>query len=164
MQERWLRLEEFPNYAVSDQGRVCNIKYDRLLRTSLNQRGILQVGITPPGRRQTMKSVSLLVADAFMPDHDENFNCPINLDGRRDNCALTNLTWRPRWFAQKYHAQFQYPIFHEMEVELEVKETGERFDNLKDPCVQKGLRFQDIRLSYMTDRPTFPTWEHWRRL
>ena len=164
LEERWLRLEDYPNYAVSDQGRVCNIKHDRILRTFQNQYGVLQVGVSPQQGRQTMKSVALLVASTFMPDHNPKFNCPINLDGKRDNCSLDNLAWRPLWYARKYNNQFGIPFFHEREIDLEDLKTEQFYETIKDPSIKNGVVYTDIIVSYIQDEPAGLMQVHFRKL
>ncbi len=163
MDEKWLRLEEFPNYAVSNHGQFANIKRETLVRPSINNRGILKVGLVRD-RVQVTRSAAVLVAEAFMPDHEILFDTPVNLDGVRTNCRLDNLLWLPRNRAQKYHRQFQYPMFRESTLPIQDEETGEVYEGFAPPCTTFGMHFMDVQRSYLNRLPTFPTGQVFRLL
>lgn len=166
MEERWERLEEFPDYAISTYGDVCNIKRDRPIRKSTNQRGISVVGLTPPGGRQTMRSVSLLVIKTFDPEPDlpRHFTSVINVDGVRDNSRLDNLMWRPLNFARVYHDQFNFPWFHNSTLEFLNLTTREHFVGYKEPCITYGIKATGIIMSTTNDERVFPTNHKYRLL
>lgn len=86
--ESWVVIEDYPNYAVSDCGRVLNIRRDYLLTpVSRVYDGYLQVCLGRDGRN---KLVHRLVAQAFItPDL---LNLEVNhLDGNKRNNAVNNL-------------------------------------------------------------------------
>lgn len=114
--------------------------------------------------RHTTRSVARLVARYFVQLAHPSFNAPIHRDGERTNCYAENLLWRPRWHALHYHRQFHDPEFQEGKVKLEVVETGEYYIGWRDPCMQYGLRYQDIVLSYANDTYAFPTKLRFRHL
>ena len=103
--EEWVRLEDFPMYKISDLGNIVNDTNGRLVATSLTKQGAVKVGLQHAGKQYT-RGVAVLVAKVFVPGADEHFNTPIHLDADQRNCEATNLMWRPRWFAYKYHQQF----------------------------------------------------------
>src|SRR3954463_11128186 len=99
-------IDGFPGYSISSYGRVRNDETDRILALTRNQHGVVQVGLMRDGL-QYKRGVALLVARAFLdPPAIETFDTPINLDGDRCNNHIDNLMWRPRWFAVKFHQQF----------------------------------------------------------
>lgn len=162
MRELWKPLDEFSGYAVSNFGDVVNLKRDHIVKPCANHQGIATVGLFANGVHTT-RSVSLLVADAFLPRPNDIFNSPINLDGDRMHCHVDNLLWRPRWYAVLYHRQFRSDEFFDSDPELEVVETGERYRGFVEPCVTYGIRYIDIILSYTNNKPTFPTGQHYIR-
>lgn len=107
--------------------------------------------------RQVTRSVALLVAEAFVPRPRDTFNSPIHLDGDRGNCRLVNLTWRPRWFAVKFHQQFRDIRFHHRDIELGIRGTRERFRGWAEPCMKYGLLYTAIINSYRHNDTVFPT-------
>ena len=94
-----------PGYKVRPNGEVINM-FDRVLTPMTNLRGLLFVGLYYHGVKHN-RSVALLVANAFLEPHSNpQFDTPVHLDGDRTNCDVNNLMWRPRWFAVKWHRQF----------------------------------------------------------
>lgn len=164
MQEQWAELSEFDGFAVSNIGRVRNLKRDVILKPSRNGQGIAIVGLHKEGKHTT-RSVPLLVAENFVHnERPEVFNAPIQLDGNRMNCHFTNLMWRPRWFAVKYHQQFWNEHFRFSTIPLLLKNTGEIFCGWMDPCVKYGLRYLDIIISYSNNCPVPFTGHYFDRL
>ena len=157
MQEKWLPIEDFPDYAVSSLGRVCNLRRDTLLTPSINAQGIVRVAMYHPGGRLTSRSLAVLVAEAFLPRESEHFDTPIQLNGDRQDCCVDNLMWRPRWFAVRFHKQFYVEDFiHIRRIFREVT-TGEVFNNYVEPCSRYGLYYLDIIKSYLNGDWVFPT-------
>lgn len=151
MRERWHELEEFPDYAVSDQGEIHNIKTGMPRKTSINQQGIVKISLYI-GRELITRSVAVMVAEAFCDGQTEFFNTPIHLDGDRMNCRADNLMWRPRWFAVQYHRQFQSDVFHKMDVHIEEINSGKEYYSVKDACTDLGLYYNDVYKSYLHER------------
>lgn len=113
--EEWRVLTHlgYPNYEVSNQGRIRNTKSGRLVKAHPNGHGIYHVGLYSHGTR-TNYSVGKLVGLMFLPiPENENFDTITHRDGRNHNNYYWNLEWRPRWFAvkynQEYHAMESFP-------------------------------------------------------
>jgi hypothetical protein len=96
--ELWARVPSYPQYEVSNFGRVKrvvgkNCRRERFLRQS-PRNGYLSVDLCRGGERQS-QSVHRLVAIAFIPN-------PTALpevnhkDGIRSNCCVGNLEWTDR--------------------------------------------------------------------
>ena len=85
----WKPITDYPNYEVSDQGEVRNIKRQRLLKPRLNCR-YLKVTLSRNGK-QTVYCVHRLVADAFLGSNQGE--CVRHLDGNPLNNCLSNLAW-----------------------------------------------------------------------
>lgn len=160
MREQWQELDEFPNYAVSDHGRIMNTHTDLLKRPSKNQQGILMVNLSHRNQ-QHIRSVAVLVATTFLNDvpRPDHFDTPIHLDGDKGNCRADNLAWRPRWFAVKYHQQFnpferanrygfRRPIIN--------VETEEVFPTSWDAATKYGLLDFEILLATQNRTFVFP--------
>lgn len=163
MSEEWREIEEFPGYSVSDHGRVRNNSFEgRVMGQSRNQQGLMKVGLYQDGQ-QHIRSVALLVAKAFLPEHNNpNFNTPINIDGDRSNNHVDNLMWRPRWFAIKYHQQFRDDRLKGYIVPIEEMTTGERFKNSMDAATKYGILAQEIVIADINRTHVFPTYQMFR--
>jgi hypothetical protein len=151
MRVDWHELDEFPDYAVSSEGEVHNIKTGMPRKTSINQQGIVKISLYQ-GRELITRSVAVMVAEAFCEGQTEFFNTPIHLDGDRENCRAANLMWRPRWFAVQYHRQFQNEVFHKMDVHIEEVGSGKEYYSVKEACMDLGLYYNDVYRSYLYEQ------------
>lgn len=158
MEEQWSPIEDFPGYSVSDHGRVRTDKSGRILRLSLTQFGLLQVGMMRDGT-QYHRSVPLLVAKAYIPQPSGRFNTPINLDGDRHNNHVSNLVWRPRWFAAKYNRQFNFPYVNPILAPVVDLETGEVSENSTECAKRYGLLEQEVVFSVLNRTYAWPTYQ-----
>jgi NUMOD4 motif len=163
MPEQWRMIEHFPEYSVSDYGRVRTDKTGRILALSENQFGLLQVGLMRDGE-QRHRSVPLLVAKAFIPSPPGPFDTPINLDGDRHNNQVANLVWRPRWFAIKYNQQFRYPYENPILAPVQDLKTGEISVNSFECAKRYGLLERDLVLSILNHTYVWPTYQEFRVL
>ena len=158
MPENWKEIEYFPEYSVSDHGRVRADNSGRIMALNENQYGVVQVGLMRDGK-QFHRSVPLLVAKAFLPSVHGPFDTPINMDGDRHNNRLENLTWRPRWFAIKYNRQFRYPYENPIMSPIVDLKTNEVSENSLECAKRYGLLEQDLVLSILNRTYVWPTYQ-----
>jgi hypothetical protein len=157
--DEWREVCDFPGYSVSEYGFVRNDHTSRIMRTGVNNRGMVTVGLVRKGE-QIRKSVAVLVAEAFIIRPRREWNRLINLDGDRSNVAASNLMWRPLWFAQSYHSQFRgVASFTTPIVEIG---SGEEFEDSWDAAIKYGLLDRDIYLSAYHRTYVFPTYQRFR--
>lgn len=158
MDELWKVIEFFPEYSVSNYGRVRTNKSKRILALNENQFGLLQVGMMRDGE-QKHRSVPLLVAKAFLPDSVGAFDTPINLDGDRHNNHVVNLAWRPRWFAIRYNQQFRYPQENRIMAPVVDLKTGEISENSFECAKKYGLLEKDLIFAILNRTYVWPTYQ-----
>jgi DNA-binding CsgD family transcriptional regulator len=95
--EEWRAVAEFPNYEVSNYGRVrrVNMKYrlPKILRQKIHKQGYKEIGLcdfqSVPSRKHT-RLVHRLVAQAFIPGAKEEVN---HLNGNKADNRVENLSW-----------------------------------------------------------------------
>jgi hypothetical protein len=156
----WVKIPEFSNYSINQRGEVRNDDLGHLMRITQNQAGVAMVGLTRD-KIQYRRGVAHLVAEMFLDPHPyETFTTPINLDGDRMNCRLENLMWRPRWFAVKYHKQFEIKRPRQTPV-VDIK-TGEEFPDTREAAVKYGLLDKEIFLAAKAKTYVFPTFQEFR--
>jgi hypothetical protein len=161
MEFEWRSIRDFPGYEVSEAGSVRNMETGRVMSLLVNQRGIVNVGLTR-NLKQYKRSVSLLVAESFIPVRPgQNFNTPINLDGDRFNNSVANLMWRPRWFATEYFRQF---ITGPVGFTRPIQELGtkERFETSWEAALKFGLLDYEILQATMNRTYVWPTYQRFR--
>jgi len=158
MTEVWKPIEHFPGYSVSDHGRIRADKSGRILSLNDNQYGVVQVGLMLNGV-QYHRSVPLLVANAFLRRESIPFDTPINLDGNRHNNHVSNLVWRPRWFAIRYNQQFRRPYENPIFAKIIDLKTREISENSIECAKRYGLLERDLVLSILNRTYVWPTYQ-----
>lgn len=149
-------IPEFPNYEVTNYGRVFNKASGREMHLSRNQTGALTVGMVYDGV-QYRRSVRSLVARAFVEGESELNNTPIQLDGNRDNLTASNIVWRPRWFAWEYMHQFrETPEYAFYGPVLDVVH-GIEYESIFDACISNGYLVKHMYMALMNEGRVYPT-------
>lgn len=103
--EEWRSIEGYPNYQVSNMGRVKSLNYSRtgeegILKNCKNNRGYLQVFLCK-NSKQKCYLVHRLVAQAFL-DNPNNFPEINHKDEDKINNQLTNLEWCDNKYNMNY--------------------------------------------------------------
>lgn len=158
LEEVWKEIPDFPKYAVSNLGRVMNIRTENIVKEQRTPQGIIYVPLY--GGPEKTKSVKVLVARAFLDHGDLDpkvFDTPINKDGDKSNNRVDNLAWRPRWFAVKYSRQFLSPHPNSHVGPVYDKATNAMYDNVYTVAVTFGLLIRHIYRSTYAETPVFPT-------
>lgn len=155
--EEFREIPEFPLYAVSNYGRVVNLRFGREMTYSPTQYGDLTVGLMK-NAHQHRRSVKKLVAQAWVPGESLVCDTPIQKDGDRNNLHYTNLAWRPRWFAWKYHRQFEEEELPSWVYQGPVFNTGnvQVYESIIDAAMFDGVLMVDILQSIQYGTRVFP--------
>lgn len=169
MSDDWHVIEGYSNYIINDQGAVINRTTGRAVRTGINQNNLTFVALTSDDDKRTTLSLARLVAYAFLPPPTiATFNTPINLNGRRIDCAASNLMWRPRWFARRYHAQFGADVWQKFDDPVMEIETERPFDRSLLAAQAFGLLASEVYATAQAFtrhglfKPTWPTGQLFR--
>lgn len=85
--EIWKVIDDHPNYMISNQGRVLNIKRGRYLKTRVPKCGYHFVILN--GK---YKTVHVMVAQAFIPNPDNKPEVN-HIDENKDHNYQSNLEW-----------------------------------------------------------------------
>jgi len=100
--EKWEFIDRAPNYAVSDEGGVKNLKTGRIVKQHV-RRGHPTVKLTVDGR-QIMVAVHTLVAEAFVPGEKTDW-VVVHKDLDPFNLHASNLRWKPRYARSWYEGE-----------------------------------------------------------
>lgn len=89
--ENWVVIQNYNNYAVSNFGRVRNIKTGKVLKNNLDAQGYFHVRLYNDDSIKLIK-VHRLVASYFLPNFED---LPIvdHIDGNKQNNDVINLRW-----------------------------------------------------------------------
>lgn len=119
--EIWMDIEGFPNYEVSDLGRIKVKEYslnnrtfkEKLLKPQTNKRsGYIQIMLTDDNNQRKLKYLHRLVANAFLPKDDE-ITTVTHKDGDKTNNKASNLEYgkpNPRHKTEVDRKRFKYLI------------------------------------------------------
>lgn len=89
--ENWVTINDFPNYLLSDKGRVMNKSTAKLVATPMHQHGYRCVRLWKNNKTKLFK-LYRLIAIHFIPNQ-ENKKFINHIDGNRLNEELSNLEW-----------------------------------------------------------------------
>ena len=158
MKELWKKIPEFPEYSVSTHGRVRNDLRERIIQPSYVRNTYLKINLYRDGIRYT-RAVKSLVADAFLkPPLNENFDTAMPLDGDPTNLHISNLVWRPKWFAWKYAHQMSMADSYANSGPIIERRTEIVYDGIVEASLQNGLLFYEVSCSLVNKIPVFPDW------
>lgn len=159
--EEWEIIEEFPEYEVSNQGRVLTRKTGYIKVATKNQFDVPSVLLVRGGQHHR-RSVPLLVATQFVPKKNPKWDTPINLNGDRMDNRAVNLAWRPRWFAVKFNVQSYPDYIPAANTPVQDVETGKIYESTLHAAMDNGLLDTDVWLSILNRTITFPSNQRFR--
>jgi len=84
-------IPNYPNYSVTEDGKVMNNKTNRELKPILGNTGYCQVSLCNNGKIKNY-NIHRLVASAFL-SNDENKKCVNHKNGIKSDNRLSNLEW-----------------------------------------------------------------------
>ena len=90
--EEWRIIEGFPNYMVSDKGRVRNLKTRTTLSSNNGKDQSRSVKITDKNGKRKRFTIAQLVAKTFIPNPN-NYISVGHFDHRKQNNCVENLYW-----------------------------------------------------------------------
>jgi len=89
--EEWRIIEEFPQYKVSNLGRVINTRKNKLMAVSIKPNGYCVVKLSKNNIAREQK-VHRLVAIAFLPNPN-NYDCINHINEDKTDNKVENLEW-----------------------------------------------------------------------
>jgi hypothetical protein len=138
--EIWKPLRDFPSYNVSSEGRVMNVKTQRILATHVDSKGRLVTSVQKNGKRYVIR-LAKLVAQTFLGDHPGMDVRHRDLD--TTNVSVRNLYWstRSETISDAYRrGSKQCPN----RISITVVETGKPYDSIRECSRDTGCDPSDI--------------------
>lgn len=135
MQEIWKKIKDYPNYEISNLGRVKALKYysnihkkyyDRelILKEKTNRFGYKFVSLSNKFGRKS-KAIHRLVAENFI-ENKNNYKEVNHIDGNKNNNKVDNLEWCTRQYnvLHSYRLGLKKPIQEYIRLKKEALENG----------------------------------------
>lgn len=132
-EERWAQIEGFPDYAVSDQGRVMSLRFDRILKPRINSYGNARVALTRDREVHDLY-ISRLVAEAFLPEFRTEYRVRHRREEEKANNEVTNL----KFPEGKRFGQLAKNVVGPVYRKIRIVETGEVFRTVHDIARRLG--------------------------
>ena len=144
--ERWKPIENFPNYLISNAGKVKNQKTERILKSCNDSHGYPQVILSNNGYKQAHR-IHRLVAKAFVGGQDDSLEVN-HRNGIKNESNMTNLEWVTHRENTK-HA-YNTGLAHRSSragsppTKVLVVETGQVFDSESECAKSLGINREGI--------------------
>jgi hypothetical protein len=141
----WKTINGYPDYAISNDGQVKSLRFDRILKASASNHNYLYVNLLHNRLKKT-RAVHRLVMEHFGP------TCPVqnmivdHIDGNKHNNHNENL----QWMSIVENTLKSYGNAENKEKILELRKTGVRYTDIsrqlnlnmnlvRDTCIKAGL-------------------------
>ncbi len=140
-EEIWRPIEGFPDYQISNLGRIVHVDRPNLTRkTAINHKGFPSLVLFTkehPGSRY-LRQVNQLVAEAFLGPPTVKLNSVWHIDGDFTNCAADNLKWDMRARVMEWNEMHRDGIPKYRTGRVRNNRTGQVFENAFEAALDAG--------------------------
>lgn len=138
--EIWKPLRSFPSYNGSSEGRIMNVRTQRILKTQIDKRGRETVTLMRNNEPHTV-SVHKVIAETFLGEHPGMDVRHRDLD--RTNNRVENLYWstRKETINDSFERGDRLP---NRRTPIRVIETGEIYESVSACSRETGCARSDI--------------------
>jgi hypothetical protein len=147
IEEQWAAIEGFPDYAVSNLGRVKSLRFDKLLKPRINGYGHYRV-VLYKDKEPYDVAIHRLVAAAFINGYSSELSVKPR-DGDHSNLNVYNLRFRQ---GQRMGQLIKNPPKIAVR-RVMVIESGEIFNNVHDCAEHIGGHPSSIYRVLRGERP-----------
>jgi len=173
MKEIWKKIPDYPDYEVSNLGRVrsyYNNKYPerrekpKMLKLLYCPQGYHTIRLFRNFKAQSRK-VHRLVLEAFVCKKPEGMEC-LHKDGKKDNNRLTNLRWGTRLENMKDRVRLGEHAVGERagQAKLKTREVLKILQKLKNKEKQRNIAKEfGVSYSVIHHIHAVTTWKHIKR-
>jgi hypothetical protein len=161
MKEDWVAIEGYPNYAVSNYGRVLNIQRDTILKPRPNDEGYLRVSLSLGGVVRD-QYVHRLVAAAFFTGYDPREQV-FHYNGDKEENTVNNIRMKKR---SRFEGGLAMRTRKQTGKRVEVVETGDVYRTARDCARYIGGDYGSVYACLRGDRRshmgyTFRYYDEW---
>lgn len=124
--EEWKTVEDFPNYKVSNLGRIKN--KHKILKTYVINSGYLCIKLHNENGRKSFL-VHRLVAQLFI-NNESNHSEVNHIDGNKDNNCASNLEWVTSSTNKKHALNTGLKVYNKPTTGLKHKSSASKYHNV----------------------------------
>lgn len=146
--EIWKPLINFSSYNGSSEGRILNVRTQRILKPTVDKKGYAIVGLRK-NNKYYVRRVHRVLADTFLGEHpDMDVR---HKDENRLNNHIDNLEWVTRNETIKRAYEKGTKKFWR-QIPVRVVETGNVYETMKECAVDIGCNPADVRRCVLGER------------
>lgn len=125
--ETWKPLANFPSYNGSTEGRIMNIRTQRILKTFIDNKGYEKVCLRKNNKQYTV-NVARVIGETFLGEHP-GMDIRHKNNDRSENC-VDNLYWstRQETVRDAFNGGTKIPS---RQIPVKVIETGEVYNSIR---------------------------------
>lgn len=141
--ERWRFYNDEQRFAISNIGRVYDLKRDRLVKLYLGNSGYYVCYLCDyvEGVKRIPTPVHRLVAEIWVKNpHPIKYNVVNHIDEDKTNNRADNL----EWCTQKYNVTYGTAQQRKKETQSKTLEYKKKYSNVSDLLVKKELEIADL--------------------
>lgn len=127
--EEWRPIDGFPNYQVSNKGRVMNLKSGRVLKPRVDGHNYEYVALYKSGKPKDYR-IHRLTAEAFIPNIN-NLPQVDHRDENKRNNDVSNLRWVTISENIKHSAHQRYCRINQLSLNGELVKTWDSSEQIK---------------------------------
>ena len=131
---RWVKIDGFPTYSISENGNVRNDKTGRMLKIHTGSHKYYMVNLWKNNKGH-WKTIHRLLALHFIPN-PENKRCVNHVDGNRQNNSIENLEWCTYSENQLHRSR----VLHKTRMPIEAINANKRAIQ----CVETGVIYESV--------------------
>lgn len=146
---KWARLDEFPDYEISEYGHVRRIvkdesrRYGYVLKGRAEPNGNVRYTLKNVDGKFVSRSISYLVANGFLEKPTDNNVEIVHIDGDKSNNHYSNLRWEPKFIPTTMTTKS-----NKINLTERIKEQIEEFEIIKRVFKNRDLRLQNESRSH----------------
>lgn len=140
--EIWMDIKGYPNYQISNMGRVWSKKRQIYLKHNKNQKGYHTVCLYAINGKAKREQVSRLVALHFIPNPN-NYPCVNHKDENKDNNKENNLEWCSRSYNINYGTRND-KASQKISKPIRCVETGVVYKSGRDASLALGVDYSAV--------------------
>lgn len=139
--EIWKPLRNFPSYNGSSEGRIMNVRTQKIMKPYINEKGYEQVCLRKNNRQYTVR-VHKVIAETFLGENPGMDVRHRDLD-RTNNC-IDNLYWTNRsdTISEAFERGSKIPS---RQIPIRVIETGTIYESIRACSRDTGCDPSEIR-------------------